>query len=224
MRCLVVGGGRVGLRKTRRLLDAGARVRLVDPSPIEAFYTLENPELSIEAREYRSSDLDGVRFLFAASSDAALNRKLAEEAKKRGIFCNIADAPEISDFFVPSLVKRGDLSIAVSTEGHTPALAKKIRMALEKQFDAAYIPFVRLMGEIRKEVLLSGHHPEKHGEIFWALADGPLLDLIRENRLTEAAEILDFVVGGREKAEKMIRQCMERAEGDGSPEEQGENP
>lgn len=209
MPCLVLGGGRVGLRKTRRLLSAGARVKLIDPAPLREFYDLKNPDLFMETREFLVSDLDGVRLAFAATNDAERNKKFAEKARIRGIWCNIADAPELSDFFLPSLVQRGDLSIAISTEGKSPALARKLRMDLERLFDAAYIPFVSLMGEIRKEILLSGHDPETHKEIFRTFAEGPLLDLIRENRLDEVAERIGPFVGGGEVAEKMIRNCLE---------------
>ncbi|WP_179953185.1 precorrin-2 dehydrogenase/sirohydrochlorin ferrochelatase family protein [Desulfobotulus mexicanus] len=194
--CLVVGGGRVGLRKTLGLVDAGARVRVIEPRPSENLLEMEkNGQVQIKAAEFVPEDLGGMRLVFAATQKAEVNALVAQEAGKLGIWCNIADDPSGSDFFLPALVKRGDLMLAISTGGKSPALARKLRMDLEKIFDAAYLPFLELMGRLREILLAEGHDPEGHRDLFRSLVEGPLLEYIRMEDMETVALLLEPIAG-----------------------------
>lgn len=123
-RCLVVGGGTVGLEKARGLLAAGAKVTVVAPALEPELRDL--PVDWVEAR-YASSDLDGYRLVIAATPDRDVNRRVFEDAEARGIFCNVADDPELCSFILPAVHRQGSVAVAVSTGGASPALAQRLR-------------------------------------------------------------------------------------------------
>ncbi|HLH18962.1 MAG TPA: bifunctional precorrin-2 dehydrogenase/sirohydrochlorin ferrochelatase [Bryobacteraceae bacterium] len=126
---LVVGAGKVALRKTRGLLEAGARVTVVAPEWEPEFEDLPVRRI---ARRFRASDLAGAMLVFAATDDRLANHRVGVAAKGRGIFANIADSAEECDFVVPARVQRGPVQIAVSTGGESPRLAAELRRKLEE--------------------------------------------------------------------------------------------
>ena len=128
-RVLVVGAGRVALRKTKGLLDSGARVTVVAPQWDEAF---EDLPVRLVRRRFRVSDLAGAVLAFAATDDRPTNHRIAVAAKARGIFANIADSAAECAFLVPARVERGGVQIAVSTGGVNPRMAAELRRKLEK--------------------------------------------------------------------------------------------
>jgi precorrin-2 dehydrogenase/sirohydrochlorin ferrochelatase len=144
--CLVVGGGAVGRRKGRALLDAGARVRLVCPETVPG--EPAHARLERIAEPYRAAHLDGVRLAVAAATPD-VNRQVVADARARGIWVNSATDPECGDVFFPAALTRGDLTIAVSTGGHAPALARTIRDRLAEQFDDAFARWLTLLAELR---------------------------------------------------------------------------
>lgn len=174
--CLVVGGGEVGYRKAAGLLRANARVRVISKGFSLKFET--NSGFSLICKPYDPSDLGSAFLVFAATDNRALNEQIRADAKIRGILCNMADAPDRSDFILPSVVERGDLVCAVSTAGASPALAKKIRKDFEQMFGPEYGDFLVLMGNIRKKLLEGGHDPEAHKKIFTTLVEKKIPDLI----------------------------------------------
>ena len=152
-KCVVVGGGEVALRKVRALLDSGARVVVVSPTLNSGLAQLARVEtISLISREYEPKDLKDAVIVVAATDIAEVNQKIAKKARKHGILVNVVDRPEESDFIMPSLVRRGDLILTVSTSGASPALAKKIRMRLEQTFGEEYTPLLSLIKEVRKEL------------------------------------------------------------------------
>ena len=126
---LVVGAGKVALRKTRGLVDAGARVTVVAPEWNEAFGSLPVRRVT---RRFRASDLEGMALVFAATDDRAVNRRIGIAAKGRGLWANIADSAEECDFVVPARVGRGAVQIAVSTGGENPRLSAELRAKLDE--------------------------------------------------------------------------------------------
>jgi len=125
---LVVGAGKVGLRKTKGLLDAGARVTVIAPDHDPEFDDLP---VRLIRRRFRASDLAGMMLVFAATDDRLANHRIGIAAKGRGIFANIADSAEECDFVVPARVARGAVQIAVSTGGENPRLSAELRRKLE---------------------------------------------------------------------------------------------
>jgi precorrin-2 dehydrogenase/sirohydrochlorin ferrochelatase len=123
-RCVVVGGGSVGLEKARGLLECGARVVVVAP---DVRAELRAEPVSVRQRRYRARDLDGAFLVVAATADAAVNRRVHADAEARGMLCNVADVPELCNFILPSVYRQDPIAVAVSTGGASPALAKRIR-------------------------------------------------------------------------------------------------
>jgi siroheme synthase-like protein len=152
-KCVVVGGGRVALRKVRALLEHGASVEVISPDPCPELSKLaESGKIKVLRRSYKAGDLQGAFLAIAASDDSDINRQVVKEAKAEAALVNAVDDAENSDFIVPSSVRRGDMTIAVSTAGRSPALARKIRTKLEKEFGAEYASLVRLIAEVRAEL------------------------------------------------------------------------
>ena len=152
-KCIVVGGGEVARRKVRALLERGAIVQVIAPTLDSELSHLANTNtITVLQRNYEPGDLKDALIVIAATTEAETNRKVAMEAKRRGILVNVVDNPEQSDFIVPSCLHRGDLTIAVATAGKSPALARKIRTRLESDFGKEYVSLVKLIGEVRSEL------------------------------------------------------------------------
>jgi len=170
-RLLVVGAGKVGEPKIAGLLETGARILVValEPSAAVKEWAREG-KIELDVRAFRSDDLDGVFLAVVATSSRTLNERIYNEAQKRGVLCNVVDVPDLCDFFYPSIVRRGDLQIAVSTAGQSPSLAQKIRQQLEKQFGPAYAAWVAQPGETRMLILASDLDREQKLELLHSLA------------------------------------------------------
>jgi len=181
--CLVVGAGQVGLRKIRSLLEcAPQHLTIIEPGePSQALLELaELPGVSLQRRPFVESDLDGVFMAIAATSRPEVNLRMANVCHERGILCNVIDLPEKGDFIVPSCVRRGDLAIAVSTGGDSPALTKLVRKDLQDRFGEEYAGFLLLMSRLRPRVLALGWKTEANSELFRALAGSRLLEALRQ--------------------------------------------
>lgn len=131
-RAVIIGGGDVALRKIRDLINAGAVCRIITPdvnSELEVLITAH--QLELRRRTYETGDIDGAEYVYVATDNMDLNRAIAEEAREKGIPANVVSAPELSDFFVPSFIRRGDFILALSTSGSSPAYAARLRRELE---------------------------------------------------------------------------------------------
>lgn len=182
--CLVVGAGKVGEPKIAGLLDAGANIRVVsiDATPTVREWA-RNGRVELELRPFTNDDLHGAFLVAAATTSRTLNERISNEAKRLGILCNIVDVPDLCDFYYPSVVRRGDLQIAVSTAGQSPSLAQKIRQQLEKQFGPGYAAWVSELGETRKLILASDLEKERKLELLHSLASREAVEAaIAENR------------------------------------------
>lgn len=148
----IIGGGGVGYRKVKDLLDAGAKIKIVAPELHQGIIKLadKNPGLiEIVQREYQSGDLDGAMIVFSATDDPELNARILFEAEAKGIFVNAVDDPPNCTFFVPSHARRGDLLLAVSTGGSSPAMAAKIRRILEDHIPENIEKILKALREAR---------------------------------------------------------------------------
>lgn len=205
-RCLVVGGGGVGMRKAAGLVECGARVTVIEPSPSKRLQSMtRDGDLELSARPYEEAALEGVLLVFAATGDAALNRRIARDARRRGLLCNIVDRPARGNFILPAVMRRGDLTVAVSTSGHSPAMAKRLRQRFEEQFGDEYAEFLRLLGAVRQRLLEQGHDPELHKSLFEQLIDSELLALIRDRRFDAVDRLLGRVLGADYSYEALMK-------------------
>ncbi len=202
--CLVVGGGSVGLRKAATLQKCGAKVKVISRQFSNKFNNIQTVSINFKKKEYEKKDIKGMFFIFAATDNHDLNQTIKNDAARLNILCNIADSPDQSDFILPSIVDRGDLVLAVSTSGSSPAMAKKIRQELEHFFGPEYAQFLTLMGNIRKKILLSDHSPDNNRQVFHTLIDKGVLELIKNNDEKEIDSILRDVVGAKFSYKKLI--------------------
>jgi precorrin-2 dehydrogenase/sirohydrochlorin ferrochelatase len=187
---LVVGAGKVGEPKIAGLLDTGAQIRVV---ALEATPTVREwakiGRIELDLRPFTSSDLDGAFLAVVATSSRSLNERIYRDAQIRRVLCNVVDVPDLCDFFYPSVVRRGDLQIAVSTAGQSPSLAQKIRQQLEKQFGPGYAEWVAELGATRKLILGSDLDKERKLDLLHSLAS-------REAVEAALAEIPELVAKG----------------------------
>ena len=167
-KCLVVGGGEVAERKVKGLLESKADVTVISPDISEYTANLAKENRIIyKKRSYKKGDLKGFFLVIGATDSSEINELISIETKEMGILCNIVDSPHFCNFFVPSVVSSGDLKIAVSTNGKSPALAKKIRKELENIYGGEYALFLDYLGKIREKLLkMKNINDKKRKEIF----------------------------------------------------------
>jgi precorrin-2 dehydrogenase len=168
---LVVGAGSIGEPKIGALLDTGAHIRVIALEATERVREWSRAgQLALEERGFVPADMDSVFLAVIATSQRHLNEVAYAEAQKRNVLCNVVDVPEQCDFYYPALVKRGDLQIAISTSGQTPALARRLREQLEKQFPPSYADWVAELGATRRDILKSNLTREQKRELLMSLA------------------------------------------------------
>lgn len=194
--CLVVGGGRVAERKVLGLLAAGAAVTVVSPAASATVARLASAgDIRWHRRAYRSGDLDGARLVIAATDQPDVNRQVAGDARRRGALCNVIDQPTAGDFTLPSVVRRGDLVLTVSTSGQSPALSRHLRKALEGLFGNEYEVFLRIMGAVRQRLLANENDPHVRRELFARLAAADIPAAIRQGRRDAVQQRLSDILG-----------------------------
>jgi precorrin-2 dehydrogenase/sirohydrochlorin ferrochelatase len=182
-RCLVVGGGRVAEEKIQGLLRAEAQVLVVAPSATGRIRTwADAAKISWIPREFRPADLRGAFLLVAATSSPGLHARIYAQAKRLGVLCNVVDDPEHSDFYYGSVVRRGSLQIAISTGGHSPALARRLRRQLEGEFGTAYEEWLEEIGAIRKQLLAKRLSPRLRKALLHQLASDESFQRFLERR------------------------------------------
>lgn len=192
-RCLVVGAGQVGRRKIAGLAEHGAAdVLVVDPGlPPELAEALSRlPAVTLAARPFAAADLDGRFLVIAATDDEAQNWTISRECAARGILCNIVDQPEKCSFIVPAVHTQGELTVAISTGGGSPALARKIRQGLGAFLGGEYGTLLMLMSRLRPLVLELGLGSPANAAIFRRLVDSTLMEALGRGDTAGAEAIL----------------------------------
>lgn len=203
-RCLVIGGGTIAERKVEALLAAGGEVTLISPELTAALCVLEAAgRLTVQQRPYQREDLDTVSLVIAATDDPALQRQIAADAKQANILCNIVDQPALCSFIMPAVVQRGDLTIAVSTNGASPVLAKKIRQDLAEQFGPEYAAALRLLRRIRERLRHEQRNAEDRRRLLTSLAESPLLDYLRDRQTDKLDALLQQTLGEAYSLERL---------------------
>ena len=190
-RCVIVGGGTVAEGKIGRLLDSGAEILVVSPDAtpgIRQFVT--DGAVRWEQRTYEEGDLDGAFIAIAATNVREVNRRIFEEAEERGVMLNAVDDPPNCSFIAPSIVQRGPVTLAISTGGVSPALARKLRESLQTSEALAWADLSGVMAvarsHLRETGQLAGIDPQR-----WQCCITPqLLAMVQEGQQSEAAESL----------------------------------
>ena len=183
---VVIGAGVVAERKVRTLLDAGAKVRVVAPDSTAKVRRLADAgDIELVDRRYERGDLAGAAAVVAATDDEEVNRGVFAEATEAGIPVNVVDNVSLCTFIAPSIVRQGDLVIAISTGGAAPALAVRIRERMEKEFGEEYARFLELMGELREDVTVPGDQNAR-AAAWYRVIDGDVMDLVRKGDIEGA--------------------------------------
>ncbi|MCQ6560845.1 precorrin-2 dehydrogenase/sirohydrochlorin ferrochelatase family protein [Paenibacillus mendelii] len=202
--CVVIGGGSVAERKIRSLLDADAdRVRAISPVVTEGIEGLAaGGSIVLERREYLEQDLNNASLVFAATDDPILNHSLAAAATAVGALVNVADDSHQGDFVTPAVIRRGDLVIALTTGGASPALASLIGRELQVRYGPDYAGKVVRLRELREQVLKRLSNPEERRAVLRLAAE--------ELNTASSAEPSDD--GDEEQMEEWIRRLQAAAD------------
>ncbi len=195
--CLVVGAGGVGGRKIDGLLRASPKkLTIVDPNIEETLLKklLPNPRVEIRKREFKEKDLENKFLVIASSNNQSLNKKISELCHKRNILCNIVDKPQLCSFIVPSVVKKGDISVAISTGGKSPAMARLLKNKISRTLGEEEEILTKLLGLLRLPILSQKRKSKENRELFYSIAtDKRIIESIQrreKNTLIKRIEII----------------------------------
>jgi precorrin-2 dehydrogenase/sirohydrochlorin ferrochelatase len=178
--CLVVGAGTVGEPKISSLIASGASVRVIALHATAAVAEwAQAGSITWDARAFSVADLDGVFLVIAATNSRDLNATIFDQARERKILCNVVDDPDYCDFYYPAVVRRGELQLAISTNGHSPALAQRIRRELEIQFGPEYGEWLEELGRIRQQLFAGKIDREERRRLLHELASREAFEKIQ---------------------------------------------
>lgn len=170
--CVVIGGGRVAARKAKGLLECGARVTVVGPTIGKGLVKLAATEnLELIQRDYRSDDLENAMAVVAATDNRELNRQISVDANQRNILVNVVDDPELCSFIVPARLKKGALTLAISTEGVAPLAARRLKEEAKQLLDADYSRYVKIVGAFRSLLMARTKNKVERARIMKALGE-----------------------------------------------------
>lgn len=194
-RCLIIGGGQVALRKAENLLKYDADIIVVSPRAEEGLELLaQQGKITWLQKKFSQDDLHDAFLVFIATDDNRINKQISQLCKDAGILVNAVDDPDNCDFYVPSVIRRNSLVLAVSTEGKSPLYAQKLRRELENIVTEAHGKFVDLLGEQRDIIKAKITDINVRQEVFRSLVYSDILELLE--------------AGEEEKARERIRECM----------------
>jgi siroheme synthase-like protein len=174
---LVVGGGPIAERKVGTLLDAGAKVTVVSPTATEG---LVNSPIEWKRRVFQESDLDGMLLAIAATDDTETQKQVVTAARARNILVNTVDVPNLCDFIVPAVLNKGDVIVAISTSGKSPALAAALKTRLESWLTEDIGRAANVLGAVRGELHERIGDPDGRKRVFEAILRSGFLDWIAE--------------------------------------------
>ena len=199
-RCVVIGGGNVGEEKVRKLLECGAKVVVISPEVSDGVRELvDNDRLTWVRRRYQPGDLEGAFIAIAATDDGAVNREIARGAAEHNVLLNVVDVPHLCTFIAPSVASRGDVTIAVSTGGASPALARKFREELSSARLLEYADLAPLLSEVRADLKRMGVRIDP--DHWQGCINEGLLDMVQAGRTEEAKEdLMSNLLDGRSAA------------------------
>lgn len=192
---LVVGGGAVAERRVQALLNHGAMVHVISPHLTPALLRLVS-QGSVQAtiRRYQSGDCRHAFLVFAATDDTQTNESVWRDARTEGVPANTADDPARCDFIVPAICSRGDLTVAVSTGGKSPALAARVRDVIERRLGSEYDRFIELLGDLRPEIRRRLSDSGTRKNVHYRILGSDVLDKLRAKDEAGARERIDEII------------------------------
>ena len=194
--CVIVGGGTVAERKVNGLLAERAQVQVISPEVTPGIEELSaRHECEWQQRTYATGDLDGAFLVFAATDSPEVQQQIFQDADDQGILVNVIDSPEQCSFQVPATVQRGDLTLAVSTAGTSPAVAAMVRQRLEEQYGPEYGQLLQLMGALRAKVIAIGESSAERKILFQNILHDDIVEWIRGGHWDRVQSHLQEVLG-----------------------------
>ncbi len=194
--CVVIGGGQVAARKVLGLLEYGADVTVISPELTEPLDKLRQQERVVWiARNYETGDLADAFLVIAATDDEKAQEQIHAEAAEHNILLNVADVPKWCNFILPATVRRGELTISISTSGNSPALARRLRQNMEIQFGPEYESLLKLLGCLRPLVLGMGRPHSENKIIFEKILHPDLLAWLNEADWDRVKDHIHAVLG-----------------------------
>lgn len=166
----IIGGGNIAYRKSKNFIDFGYSVKVVSLEFNEKFKVIED-KITLIRDEYKEKYIENSFIVVAATNNKQLNKSIGLYCIKKNKLVNVVDDPSLSSYIVPSVVKRGDLIIGVSTSGKSPSLASKIKKDLESVYDESYEEYIKLLGEIRYKILKKYNDPIKKRKLLNEIID-----------------------------------------------------
>lgn len=200
---LVIGGGNVGLEKVTVLLRAeAANLTVISPELAPALQAeVQAGRIRHLSRPYREGDMAGFEMVFIATDDRSANARIRAEGQRRGIWVNAADDPANCDYILPSVVRQGPITIAISTGGGSPAMARRVREELSDYFSEDFQPLAELLAEVRSELKANGTLRQVSQEAWQKAIDGNLRALLAQRRTGQAKALLLSRLGASLRAE-----------------------
>jgi len=215
--CLVVGGGGVGERKVADLMAAGARVTVISRTLTPELAALaERGEIRYLSQDFTAAQVEGMALVMAATDDPKVNAAVSAAAQARAIWVNVADEPAYCTFIVPAQVRRGELTLAISTGGASPALARKLREELQQHFGPEYGPYLDLLKRVRARLLTERRAHPDNGPLFHRLVRSPLHEAVAQGDRARVLNILHEVLGSAISAPvlgELVSQAFKETEG-----------
>lgn len=194
-RAVIVGGGAVAARKAKALLAAGARLVVVSKTIDDALIALcQGANAELIKSKYSKNYIAGAALVITATSDEQLNKQIYKDCQELEILCNVADAPELCDFTVPAVVKRGDLQIAIGTEGHCPAYAGHLRKKLEQTITIQHGEFLAELESLRKRIIKDVQGEAERKVLLGELVDDKSFEYFVQNGPAKWREYADKLI------------------------------
>lgn len=194
--CVVIGGGKIAEGKVEGLLAAQAHVTVISPNLTPRLYELEEEkQITYISRTYQPGDLTDAFMVICATDQAEINHQVWQEATANRQLVNVVDDTPRCNFIAPSILRKGDLTIAISTSGNAPALAVRLKEHLQQELGPEYERFLELAGELRAP--LARHVPdfETRKALWYELVDSEILDVLAHGDESAAREIISRIVG-----------------------------
>ena len=199
-RCIVIGGGDVAERKVERLLDCGASVVVVGKTLTPGLEAIKKAgRINHIDADYDKAFMDDAFLVIGATDRDDVNADISRDGREKGILVNIVDDPDKCNFVLPSLLKQGDLLIAISTGGKSPALAKKLREEMEQVFGTEYQTLVEVMGQLREKLVVKGRSSDENRRLFEAVVHSDILKHIKDKNWDKVRKIIYDITGEKIK-------------------------